>query len=219
MFFFLKDNEKIIDSITVNIVALACTNCTTTETILNNEWSNDNHGLSAETQDYKSNGNPVEINPIDEGFIILSDNEKKQPLAAISSTSAGPTKKKQTSTSRTLPNVTSSPTTTTCKTKHQTTPTSTSKMTTTTLTKTPNHTTDSTVDPSRSRRGRRLLNDPSYDTDIDTSSTSTSLDDNNDVDSFLKVNDEDLSKQLVNMEFTVDGSGFSMYQLNNYLFQ
>jgi len=119
-----------------------------------------------------------------------------------------------------LPNVTSSPpTTTTCKTKHQTTPTSTSKMTTTTLTKTPNHTTDSMVDPSRSRRGRRLLNDPSYDTDIDTSSTSTSLDDNNDVDSFLKVNDEDLSKQLVNMEFTVDGSGFSMYQLNNYLFQ
>lgn len=200
---------------TITIVVFACINCTTTETVSNNKWSNDNHGLSAETYDYKSNDNPVETNPIHEGFIILADNQKNHPSPTISSMSAGPTTKKPIFTSRELSNVTSA----TSKTKHQITSSSTSKMTTTTLNKTPNHTVNSIVNHSSHRRGRRLLNDPSYDTELDTSSTNTSLNDDSDVANFLKVNDEELRDQLVNMDAMTDGSGFSMYQLNNYLFQ
>jgi hypothetical protein len=191
------------DSLIITIVVFTCINCTTTETI-----SNNNHGLSAETHDYKSNENPAEINPINEGFIILSDNQNKHLSPTISSTSAGPIKKKQTSTTRTLPNIT---TTTTCKTIYQKISTSTSKTTSTTLNRTPNNTVATVVDDSRSRRGRRLLNDPSYDTDIDTSSTNASLDDNSDVGSFLKISDEELGNQLLNMDVMADGSGFSMY--------
>jgi len=204
--FFLKDNEKKKDSITITIVAFTCTNCTTTETISNNKWSNDNPGLSAETYDYKSNDHPVETNPINEGFIILSDNQKNDPSSTISSASTGPTTKKLTSTSRELSNVTSG----TSKTKHQITSSSTSKMTTTTLKTTPNHTVNSIVNHSSHHRGRRLLNDPSYDTDLDTSSINTLLDNDSDVASFLKVNDEELRDQLININAMADGSGFSM---------
>ena len=97
------------------------------------------------------------------------------------------------------------------------TPTSTSKMTTTTLKSTPNHTVNSNGNRSPRRVGRRLLTDPSYDTDIDTPSPQTLSDDDSDVNSFLKVDDEELSKQLVNMAVSADGSGESMYRSLNYL--
>lgn len=180
-----------------------------TETLSNNEWSNDNHGLSAETHDYKSNDNLAESNPINEGFIILSDNQKTHSSSTKTTTTAGPNVKKQTSTIRTLSNITT--TTTTCKTKHKITSTSTSKTTTTTMKKTPNQTMNSNVVASPARRGRRLLNDPSYDTDNDLSLKTTLPDDDSDVDSFLRVNDAELSNQLVNMAVMADGSGFSMY--------
>ncbi len=68
-------------------------------------------------------------------------------------------------------------------------------------------------DISSGRRGRRLLNEPSYDTDIETSSAeNTSFVD--DAGSFLKVDADDLTFQLMNMANTVDGSGFSMYLRN-----
>jgi hypothetical protein len=90
-------------------------------------------------------------------------------------------------------------------------------MTTTTLKSTPNHTVHSNGNRSPKRVGRRLLNDPSYDTDIDTPSPQTLIDDDSDVNSFLKVDDEELSKQLVNMAISADGSGFSMYRSLNHL--
>jgi hypothetical protein len=82
-------------------------------------------------------------------------------------------------------------------------------------TNTSNYTVNSIDDDSLHRRGRRLLNVPSYDTDIDTSSAPTSLDDNSDVGSFLQVDDEELTNQLVNIVVMADGSGYSMYRLNN----
>jgi hypothetical protein len=63
---------------------------------------------------------------------------------------------------------------------------------------------------SLAHRGRRLLNDFSYDTDVSSTNTSANLP--SDVNSFLTVNDEELSKQLMNMVAMVDGSGFSMYR-------
>jgi hypothetical protein len=174
-----------------------CVNCIGTKTISENKWSNNNHDdLSENTYDYKSNDITIESNPINEGFIILSDNQKKQPLSTISSTSAGPIRKKPTSTARKLSNTTT-----------RTTSISTRKTITKSLPKTTNHTINSYLDSSSARRGRRLLNDPSYDTDTD-----TSFDHANDVESFLKVNDEELSQQLLTMAETVDGSGYSMYQ-------
>jgi len=180
----------------------ATVGCKTTETITNGTRSHGDRGLSADIHDYKSNDNIAEINPINEGFILLSNNKKKQSPFTTSSTSAVLTTTKKTS------DISS----TTYTTKKQTMPTSTSKMATTTLS---NYTVNSIDDHSLHRRGRRLLNDPSYDTDIDTSSTPTSLDDNSDVGSFLQVDDEQLSNQLVNIVVMADGSGYSMYRLNN----
>jgi hypothetical protein len=157
------------------------------------------HELSAKIRDYKSNDKTVEVNPINEGFILLSDNLKKSSSETSSSTSAGPTTAKRTVTPRTVKNVS----TTTCKTKHQTTATPTKMITTTTLQKTPNH----TVNHPAGRLGRRILTDLSYDTDItETSSTQASLEDDTDVESFLKVDNEELSKQLAEMTDTT-GSG------------
>jgi hypothetical protein len=161
--------------------------------------------------DYKSNDNNAETNPINEGFILLTDNKKqKQPSSTKTSTSTVSTILKQTSTMRALSKMPS--TTTTCKTKHQTTPTTTTKMMTTTLKRTPNQADSSIVNRTHGRVGRKLLNDPSYDTDIDTSSAKTLLDDDSDVNSFLKVDDEELTKQLVDTAAMADGSGESMYR-------
>ena len=209
LFLFIKNNREKEDVIIVIIIVFVAISCTTTETIANDTRSNDDRILPAEIRDYKSNENIAEINPIKEGFILLSDNQEKQSPFTISSTSAAPTTTKKTSTPKTLPDIPS----TTCETKQQTTLTSTSKFTVTTLSKIPNHTVNSIDDYSSHRRGRRLLNDPSNDTDID-----TSLDDS-DVGTFMKVDDEELSKQLVNMAVMADGSGYSMYRLKNYLFQ
>jgi hypothetical protein len=113
------------------------------------------------------------------------------------------TKKQSSTTSRTLSNSTAAPITS--KTKHATSSISTTTITTEILQRIPNHTVNSPV-----RRVRRLLNDLTYDTDL--SSTNTSIDHVSDVDGFLTVNNEELSKQLLDMAMTVDGSGFCMYQ-------
>ena len=182
----INDNDRMIN---IYFLVLTCVECTATETI-----SDNNHGLSSDPYGYKSDDQTKENNPTIEGFIILTDNQKKQP-------SADSTMKKQSSISRTWSN-------TTAKAKSKTKHTTPSKSTTTikpkSLQKISNHMVISPI-----RHGRRLLNDFSYDTDL--SATNTSSDFASDVDSFLAVNDEELSKQLVNMALSVDGSGTSMY--------
>jgi hypothetical protein len=174
------------------LVTLTCVNCTATEII-----SDNNHGLSSDTYDYKSDDKTVESNPVIEGFIIFGDNQKKHPSPIISSTSTDSTTKKPSSTSQTWSNITK-------KTKSKT-KISTNTIKTKSLQKISNHAMNSLA-----HRGRRLLNDFSYDTDVSSTNTSANLP--SDVNSFLTVNDEELSKQLMNMVAMVDGSGFSMYR-------
>ena len=76
-----------------------------------------------------------------------------------------------------------------------------------TTTKIANDTSSSTV----GHLGRRLLYEESYDTDIETSSIQTPIDDD-EVESFLKVADEELNRQLLNTDMTTDGSGESMFK-------
>ncbi len=61
-------------------------------------------------------------------------------------------------------------------------------------------------------RGRRLLNEPRYDTDMDTTSKETPLEDDGEIDRVLKLNDEELSRQLMVTGFTIDASGESMLE-------
>ena len=69
---------------------------------------------------------------------------------------------------------------------------------TTTVVKTVNNISNSSVQPSAVRLDTRL----GYET----------LSEQNDIESFLKVNNEELSKQLVNDGVTIDGSGESMFK-------
>ena len=169
------------------ILVFTCVYCTTTEII------KDNNGLSANTYDYKSHDNAAEISPVNEGFIILSDSKK---YITHTATSAGPIVKKQTPTARTLSNNTTSSKKAHKKKTSSTTTTTTLMTTTTALNMT----------PQSNRRGRRLLNDPSYDTDVDLPNKTVS----DDVDSFLTVNDDELSISLFSYQSTYDGSGTSM---------
>jgi len=61
--------------------------------------------------------------------------------------------------------------------------------------------------------GRRLLNEPSYDTDIDTSTLQTQIVDDSEFSNFMKVDNEELSEQLFNFDTTADGSGESTLTL------
>jgi hypothetical protein len=57
----------------------------------------------------------------------------------------------------------------------------------------------------------RLLDEPSNDTNI----KQTPMEDEDEIDSFLKIDAEELSKQLINIEFATDGSGYSMFKFDN----
>jgi hypothetical protein len=61
------------------------------------------------------------------------------------------------------------------------------------------------IDHSIGHVGRRLLNEPSHNTD------------DGEFESFMKVNDDELSKQLFNMDLAMDGSGESMFREKNAL--
>lgn len=134
----------------------------------------------------------MESNPSNEGFIILSDNQKKH----LSARSANRMKEKQTPDPPIWSNTT--------------TETTTSK----TIAQSSNHTSNSQLNYSPARLGRRLLTDISYDTDIETTPAIPFQNHPGDVDDFLVVNDEELSKQLMLMAASVDGSG-SMYFFDN----
>jgi hypothetical protein len=191
------------------ILVLPAAHGTKPELIVPDGRTNAGHSLSAKIRDYRSNDNVPEVNPINEGFILLAEQQKKPSPLAISLTTTAPTKAKRTSTVRSFSNVT---TTTTCETKHKTASTSTNKTSTTILFQSSsNGSVHATEDESLHRRGRKILTAASYDTDADTSTAFPLFDDNDqsDVENFLRVDDEELTKQLVNLAVMADGSGFS----------
>ena len=68
------------------------------------------------------------------------------------------------------------------------------------------------LDHSVGHLGRRLLNEPSYDTDLDRPSKQISEDNDWKMDDLIKIDmDEELNKQLFRFETTMDGSGESMF--------
>ncbi|UJR15670.1 hypothetical protein I4U23_002604 [Adineta vaga] len=147
--------------------------------------------LSSEIQDLSSNKHNsqlkskiIETHPFDEGFILLSANHDK-PLAS---------EQKSNISLRHPPSSTVY---------------NTSSTTCITVTKTKSITNISSpiINHSIGHLGRRLLNEPSYDTDLDISSPQALLQDDNEIGDFLQVNEEDMHKAFVTFEVTADGSG------------
>ncbi len=163
------------------------------ESISSQAWSNIIQDLSLKIHDYKSDEKIVESHPLNEGFILFADSTKKPSTT----TTSKPVRLSLNNRISLSHNISS----TTCK--------------TIIMVKTKNHTSPPIVKRLVGHLGRRLLNEPSYDTDIDTSSMQTTIEDDGEIDSFLKVDDEVLSKQLFNMQATTDGSGESMFKLKN----
>ncbi|CAF2132592.1 unnamed protein product, partial [Rotaria magnacalcarata] len=184
----------------VFIAVLACIQCTT---IKNTRGSKEKSSLSAHISDYKSIDNHAEINPISEGFIIINDHKKKQPPAKKKSNTPQSKRANKISKSKTLHHVTS----TTCEPHLHDTFTSTSIITKTTLKITPKNTSHDSIDPPHGRRGRRLLNDFSYNTENETSSTPTPLGNDGDVQSFMQVDPALLGNEFIAMAAITDGSG------------
>jgi hypothetical protein len=144
--------------------------------------------LSLKIHDYRSDDKKIESHPLNEGFILLADNSKDSPPIKIKLTR--PSLDKRTSI---LHNISS----TTCK--------------TVTKVKAIDPISLPTVDRSLVHVGRRLLNEPSYDTDFETSSIQTPLEDDTEIESFFKVNQEEINRQLLQIGTTSDGSGDSMF--------
>jgi hypothetical protein len=144
--------------------------------------------LSVKLYGYKLDDKTIESHPLNEGFILLADNSKKSLPIKIKSTSS------------LLDNRTSilhNISLTTCKTVIKV--------------KAIDPISLPTVDRSLGHVGRRLLNEPSYDTDLETSSIQTPLEDDSEIESFFKVNEEEINRQLFNIGTTSDGSGDSMF--------
>jgi hypothetical protein len=157
-------------------------NIISSESISIQAWSNLIQDLSLKIHDYKSDDKMIESHPLNEGFILLAHNPKE-------------------------------PSTTTTKPTHLSTKTrisrshniSSTTCTTIIMIKTKNRTSSPV-----GHLGRRLLNEPNYNTDTDTTSMQTPIENDAELDNFLKVNDEELSKQLFNLGVTVEASGESM---------
>lgn len=135
------------------------------ESILDKTWLNHMQHLTAKIDDYDLYNKTIDSHPLNEGFILLSDNQKKSTKLMNSSNS---------------------------------TPTI--------------YTTTVMVKPTRStprligHRSRRLLYE------LDSDSDTPTIEDNAEINQFLKVNDvEELTKQLINLDVTVDGSGDSKF--------
>ncbi|CAF2811538.1 unnamed protein product [Rotaria sp. Silwood2] len=151
------------------------------ESISNSIWTNIIHDLASNINGYKSNDKTMESHPFNEGFMLQPNNRKQSSSTISSSTSLIVINRIST-----LHNILS----TTCK--------------TTTLVENLNH----TISPIDNHRGQGISNETNNDNGFETSLKQTLIeDDNNEIDSFLKVDDEELSKQLVNIAYTTDGSG------------
>jgi hypothetical protein len=125
----------------------------------------------------------IESHPLNEGFIMVPDDHPK------------PSKKITVKPDKRI-FISNNISSTTCR--------------TVVIVKTKKQTSPPILDHSMGHHGRRLLNEPSYDTDLDITSKPTPIDE--EFDSFLKVNDEELSKQLLNMDAAMDGSGISTFR-------
>lgn len=151
--------------------------------------------LLSEIRDYKSQGSTVDISPAHEGFLPLADSQaRKTPhvTRAVTLNSTVPS--------------TQNTSTTTCQTviQQDVDPSS------TIVKHTPNRSENANLDSMPTHRSRRLLADDSYDTDLASTSNQRPTEDDDEVDSFLKVDDEALIMQLANALVT-DGSGFSTF--------
>ncbi|CAF3337216.1 unnamed protein product [Rotaria socialis] len=186
--------------IIVFISVFASIQCTT---IKNTRDSKEKSSLLADIHDYKSIDNPAEINPATEGFIIINDEKKKHSRTKQLSNSSKSKRTNKISKSKTLLYVTS----TTCEPQLHDTFTSTSIITTTTLKTTPNNTSHVSINSPHGRRGRRLLNDVSYNTDTETTYTQTQFGDEGDVQSFMQVDAALLGSNFGDMTAATDGSG------------
>ncbi|CAF3505225.1 unnamed protein product [Rotaria sordida] len=142
------------------------------ESISSQTWPNIIQDLSSKINNYKSHDKTMENHPLNEGFMLLSNNHKQSSSTISSSTSLIVIN--QISTSDKISSIT-------CKTK--------------TIVENLNHTISSIIDYTVDHLGKRVSNESIYD--------------NDEIDSFLKVDDDILSKQIVNSGSTVDGSGYT----------
>lgn len=156
------------------VVVICCINKIDLETLSSQAWSNLIQDISLKSQEKL-----IETHPINEGFMLLNENAKKSSIKVSSPTTKTLKPSHSTVNNRIIKshNISS----TTCK--------------TITITQNKKQTTSS---PKIGHIGRKLLNELSYDTDIDSSSMKTSTDDENEFDQFLKMDDEQLSRQLFN---------------------
>lgn len=159
-------------------------------------------------RDYKPADKVDEISPRTEGFIIISDEKQKPQPSKRSAVTTRPNDHKRISKSKNFLYVSS----TTCQTLLQKRSTHTNIVRTPTVKKTSNQTSTADEEHTHSHRSRRLLNEPSYDTETENApSAPTLLDDTGDVQAFMQVNDPFLSKQLMLDTATIDGSGESKF--------
>lgn len=163
------------------ILVLSFADRLSTETISSATWSNIVQDLSSKIHVYKPDENNMESQPMNEGFMLLSDNLKQLPRLSSNKREILPSQ-----------NISATTTCTTLIVMKTTKPTS----------------------PTAGHISRRLLNDPSYDTDIDTAPSVDQED--TEIDRFLKVDDEELSRQMINIAMTADGSGESTFVSCNF---
>ena len=130
------------------------------------------------------NDKNIESHPLHEGFILLTDH-LKQPSKSVRSSSNNRIFKSQNSS------------TTTC--------------TTVLIIKTTKRPSPSLAHHSIGHLGRRLLNKPSDDTDLDTISLQIPIDEQEKIDSFLQIDDQEFNRELLLSESSMDGSGQSMF--------
>ena len=204
---FPQGHEKQTNSTNTEIVVLESVNCILVQTKQNNTQTNVNQIFSAEIHDYESMDNFTEISPVNEGFILISNSRKKSEPLTMSSASAMTTVLNQISASRALINIPS----TTCKTENQAASTSITTTTNSIYQRMKTYTENSNSDHSIGRLGRRLLVDRREIVDIVTKPIKTLIDNDNDVQGFLKVDPAELLTQLLSLTAVLDGSGYSKY--------
>ena len=155
--------------------------------------------LFSDIRDYKSSRSTVDVSPSQEGFLPLPEQQQQRTTPMASALALNTTILSTENTS-----------TTTCQTVDQQ-----SLLSSQLPSKNEsNRTTDPELAPTQNHRSRRLLADQSSNADlatpIDASSAHIVGTDDTDMNSFLRVEDEELAMQLSNNAMAVEGSGTSM---------
>ncbi|CAF3931183.1 unnamed protein product [Rotaria magnacalcarata] len=165
-----------------------------TESIARETWSNIVQDLSLKLNDYKSNEHNEKDNGIGEGFMLLSNNRQQSSTKKHSANALLFVNRIST-----LNNITSS----TCK----------------TITSIENS--NDTLSPTNIHADDQLHESPLSNTKdtvprkISSPNTTTANDDP-DIKNYLAVNDDDFSKQLLDVELTYDGSGDTTEETTEY---